>query len=115
MSALKKFRLGDFDTKPITLAYHKQAIEAQQRAASRLTVPFPAFSLINERASYDAHRAQAERVIEAATDLIIRQIEILRDAAGERTDSANIRTLINEIVSEELYAPDQHFELEAAE
>lgn len=116
MSALKEFSLSDLDSKPITLGYHKQAIEAQQRAAAKLTIPFPAYNLTNEAASYAAHRAQAEKVIDAAMDLIIAQIEILRDMGEERkTDRSAIREIFTETVSNELYDADQYFGWEAAE
>lgn len=116
MPALKEYSLSDLDTKPVTLTYHKQAVDAQLRATEKLRIPFPAFQIFDERSSYDAHRAQAEKVIDAVIDLIIDQIEILRDMGNEpTTDRTAIREIFAETVNNELYDADQHFGWEAAE
>ena len=115
MAKLREFSLFDLDTKPVALGFHKQAIEAQIRATEKLRVPFPAFNVLDEATSYETHKAQAEKVIEAAADLILEQIEILRDMADLKTDRANFRELLNELVGEELYEPNEAMEREAAE
>ncbi|MBW3096845.1 hypothetical protein [Pseudohoeflea coraliihabitans] len=112
MKTLDTAAWTDFHVQPVTLGYHARAIAAQQRTTDKLCVPFPAFNVIDERASYDAHKAQAEKVIEAAMDLIIDQIEIVRDMAEQKTDRKELREQIEETVSEALFDADDYYEQE---